>query len=121
LRRDEQGDERARLALDIYCTRIKSYLGAYLALLGNLDAIAFTAGIGEHSPVVRARALAGLQGLGIAIDGARNTAGMQIISPAGARITVCVVPTNEELEIALQTAVLLSPNEPFTSGPSLGG
>jgi acetate kinase len=107
LKRD---DEHARLALDVYCSRIKSYVGAYLALLGGVDAIAFTAGVGENSPAVRERALSDMDRLGIAIDANRNAKGEAIISPEGAKVAVCVVPTDEELEIATQTASLLSSN-----------
>ncbi len=105
LRRD---DEQARLALDIYCGRIKGYVGAYFALLGGADAITFTAGVGENSAVVRAKSLSDLEALGIAVDEERNSKGEAIISPEGAKVTVCVVPTDEELEIATQTEALLS-------------
>ena len=103
-------DPRAKLALDIYCGRIKSYVGAYFAMLGGVDAITFTAGVGENSPVVRAKSLSDLEALGIAIDEDRNTKGEAIISTDGAKVAVCVVPTDEELEIATQTAALLSSN-----------
>ncbi|MGA5301998.1 acetate/propionate family kinase [Nucisporomicrobium flavum] len=102
-RRREEGDPAATLAFDVYCRRIKEYVGAYLALLGRTDAIAFTAGVGEHSPLVRAASLEGLSSLGIEVDPARNEKGDGIISPDGSRVTVCVVPTDEELEIAQQT------------------
>ncbi|UQU65967.1 acetate kinase [Couchioplanes caeruleus] len=102
-RRREEGDPAATLAFDVYCRRIKEYVGAYMALLGRTDAIAFTAGVGEHSPEVRAASLAGLSSLGIEIDPARNAKGDRIISPDGSTVTVCVVPTDEELEIAQQT------------------
>ena len=67
-RRIAAGDRAAELALDVYCYRIKKYVGAYLAALGGADAIAFTAGVGENDPVVRARSLAGLRELGIEVD-----------------------------------------------------
>lgn len=101
------GDEHAALAFDVYCHRIKSYVGAYYALLGHVDAITFTAGVGEHSPDVRAAALAGLDRLGIAVDPRRNRAGAPVISPDGAEVAVCVVPTDEEREIAIQTRAAL--------------
>jgi acetate kinase len=101
-------DAQARLALDIYCSRIKSYVGAYFALLGGAHAITFTAGVGENSPHVRAKSLSDLEALGIAVDEVRNNKGEAIISPEGARVAVCVVPTDEELEIATQTANLLA-------------
>ncbi|GIG60794.1 acetate kinase [Longispora fulva] len=101
----------AALAFDVYCHRIRKYVGAYHAVLGRLDAIAFTAGVGENSAVVRAAVLAGLEPLGIEIDAALNevpSRQARIISPAGARIAVCVVPTDEELEIAAQTRSVLT-------------
>jgi acetate kinase len=101
-RRRAAGDPAATLAFDVSCRRIKEYVGMYLAVLGRVDAIAFTAGVGENSPEVRAASLAGLSALGITIDESRNNRGDQIISPDGAPITVCVVPTDEELEIAEQ-------------------
>jgi acetate kinase len=106
LRRRDRGDAEAALAFDVYCHRIKSYVGAYYAVLGRVDAVTFTAGVGEHAPAVRAAALGGLDRLGIVVDGARNAAdaaGERMISPDGAEVAVCVVPTDEELEIAAQT------------------
>ncbi|MEU7999859.1 acetate kinase [Catellatospora sp. NPDC049111] len=111
LRRRDEGDEAAALALDVYCERIKMYVGAYYALLGRVDAITFTAGVGENAAPVREASLSGLDALGIVVDPARNTAaerGERIISPDGASPVVCVVPTDEELEIANQTAELLA-------------
>jgi acetate kinase len=104
------GDPDAELALSVYCHRIRKYVGAYHAVLGRLDGIVFTAGVGEHSAVVRARSLAGLDGWGIAVDPARNAAagtGARLVSPDGARVAVCVVPTDEERAIARETAALL--------------
>lgn len=104
LSRRASGDRAAALAIDVYCRRIRSYVGAYYAVLGRLDAIAFTAGVGENAAAVRAESLAGLDRLGIEIDPARNDSVREgIISPEGATVTVCVVPTDEELEIATQT------------------
>jgi acetate kinase len=102
----DAGDEKARLALSVYLHRIKHYVGAYLAELGGADLIAFTAGVGENSAIVRARALSGLEGLGIEIDPDRNDApnrGPRVISTDASRVAVLVIPTNEELEIARQT------------------
>ena len=102
------GDEAAILALDVYCHRIRKYVGAYHAVLGRLDALTFTAGVGEHSAVVRARALAGLDPLGITVDPVRNDAdGERVISADGAPVAVCVVPTDEERAIADETAEAL--------------
>jgi acetate kinase len=100
------GDEAAARALDVYCHRVRKYIGAYHAVLGRLDAIAFTAGVGEHSAGVRARCLAGLDALGIAVDPARNGTGTgeRVISAGTAATAVCVVPTDEERAIAEETA-----------------
>jgi acetate kinase len=107
LDRRAAGDPAATLAFDVYCRRIREYVGAYLAVLGRVDAIAFTAGVGENSPDVRAASLSGLEALGIAIEPARNQRADQIISPDGTPIAVCVVPTDEELEIATQSRAAL--------------
>ena len=98
--RYDAGDPAAVLAFDTYCRRIREYVGAYLAVLGGADAITFTAGIGENAPRVREHSLAGLERLGITVDPERNAGNELIISPDGAPVTVCVVPTEEELEIA---------------------
>ena len=94
--------EAAGLAYDVYIHRLRKYVGAYLAVLGRVDAIAFTAGVGENAASVREDTLAGLDGLGIAVDSERNRAGKgaRIISADESRTTVLVVPTNEELAIA---------------------
>jgi acetate kinase len=102
----ESGDKRAQLALDIYTYRIKKYIGAYFAALGRLDAIAFTAGIGENSPLIRAACCRGLDGLGIQIDLKRNEMegeGILEISRVKSAITILVISTNEELRIAQET------------------
>ncbi|MCG5462022.1 acetate kinase [Micromonospora sp. MED01] len=104
LERRAAGDRAAALAFDVYCRRITEYVGGYYALLGRVDAIAFTAGVGEHAAPVRAAALAGLGRLGIAVDDARNDGtGDRLISPDGAEVSVCVIRTDEEREIARQT------------------
>lgn len=105
LRRD---DEQARLALEMYCARVKSYVGAYLAMLGRVDAITFTAGVGENAAPVRKMSLSNLEHLGIVLDAARNERGETVISAEPSQIAVCVVKTDEELEIATQTAALLA-------------
>ncbi|MCA2213439.1 acetate/propionate family kinase [Jidongwangia harbinensis] len=102
------GDPAATLAFDVYCRRIREYVGAYYAVLGRVDAVTFTAGVGEHSPEVRAVSLSGLSALGIEIDPDRNERGEKIISPDGGRVAVCVVPTDEELEIAEQTRTAIA-------------
>jgi acetate kinase len=102
----ENGDADARLALDTYVHRLKHYIGAYIAELGGLDVLTFTAGVGENDAALRADALAGLEALGIRMDGARNrerSRKARVISTDDSPVTVLVVPTNEELEIARQT------------------
>ncbi|WP_328544212.1 acetate kinase [Streptomyces europaeiscabiei] len=110
-RRIDEGDERAKLAFDIYIHRLKKYIGAYCAVLGRVDAVAFTAGVGENAAPVREAAVAGLEGLGLAVDDDLNAVRSgepRLISPAGARVAVAVVPTDEELEIATQTYALVN-------------
>ena len=105
LRRRDAADVRAQLGFDVYCYRIKKYIGAYYAVLGTVDAVVFTAGVGQHSADVRATSLRGLESLGISIDAGRNselsgTAG--VVSADDSRVAVLVVATNEEWEIARQ-------------------
>ncbi|MFD9814453.1 acetate kinase [Streptomyces sp. NPDC059080] len=110
-RRIDEGDKAAALAFDIYIHRLKKYLGAYTAVLGRVDAVAFTAGVGENAAPVRAAAMAGLEGLGMAVDADRNAVRSdepRLISPEDARVAVAVVPTDEELEIAQQTYALVT-------------
>ncbi len=112
-----EGDAGARLALDVYVHRLRKYIGAYLAVLGRLDVLTFTAGVGENDARVRALAVAGLEGLGIAVDPERNEAGAggpRVISPAWTSTVVMVVPTNEELAIARQAV------EAIGAGPDDG-
>ena len=103
----EAGDARARLAIDVFCYRLKKYIAAYYGVLNGADAIVFTGGIGEHQPLVRELSCAGLDALGIRIDAEKNHAAVGVeadISAAGARTSVWVIPTNEELLIARDTA-----------------
>ncbi|MCV2489130.1 acetate kinase [Geodermatophilus sp. YIM 151500] len=109
-RRIAEGDERAGLALEVFCHRIRKYVGAYLAVLGRTDAIAFTGGVGENDAVVRARTLTGLERLGVRLDEERNRVaapGGATVSADGSPVAVLVVPTDEELEMARQTLELL--------------
>ncbi len=106
-----EGDADAKLARDVYCHRIRHYIGAYLAALGEAHALVFTGGVGENDSWVRSHSLAGLQKLGIVIDHVRNASKggrARFISPDGAQTAVLVVPTNEELEIARQTSTLVA-------------
>jgi acetate kinase len=100
------GDDRARLALEVYTYRIKKYIGAYFAVLGRIDALVFTGGIGENASEIRERCCHDLAGLGIVIDPVRNTDKKNLprrISPQNTSAAVLVIPTDEELEIARQT------------------
>jgi acetate kinase len=106
LRHSEAGDADAQLALELYCYRIKKYIGAYWAVMGRLDALVFTAGIGENAPAVRAGACRSLEVLGIRLDERRNTeaaGAVSDISAPEAEVRTLVVRTDEELEIAEQT------------------
>ena len=105
-RRIAQGDPTAVLALEVFCHRLRKYLGAYWIELGRLDALVFTGGIGENDAVVRARTCAGLEGMGILLDEAANQAGgnsERRVSRSESPVAVLVIPTNEELEIARQS------------------
>ncbi len=102
----EDGDPAARTALGVYTHRIKKYVGAYAAVLGRVDVIAFTAGVGENDDIVRALSLAGLAPLGIELDVERNAGRKKvptIISTDTSRTTIVVYPTNEELAITRLT------------------
>lgn len=105
-RRADQGDNQARLAIAMFCYRIKKYIGAYYAVLGRLDAIIFTGGIGENSARVRKESCAGLNGLGIILDDHRNeqvSSGAVEIQAEASKVKILVIPTDEEREIARQT------------------
>jgi acetate kinase len=107
----ETGDAGARLAFEVYCYRLRKYVGAYYAALGTVDAIVFTAGVGQRSPLARARVLTGLSALGIALDEQRNaTIGGDeagAISTEESPVAVLVIPTDEEWEIARQTLAVV--------------
>jgi len=97
------GNPNAALALDMFCHRLKKYIGAYAAVLGRVDALVFTAGIGENAAQVRARSVAGLEGFGIALDPARNRApgaAARALHREDSRTQIWVIPTDEEYEIA---------------------
>ena len=108
--RRQAGDEAASLAFDIYCHRIRTYVGAYYAVLGTLDAVVFTGGVGENAASVRAASLSGLQRLGIQVHPDLNDqrrTGPHAVSVEGSDVAVLVVPTNEEWEIARQTMAVV--------------
>jgi acetate kinase len=104
--RAAKGDERAELAIEMFCYRIKKYIGAYHAVLGKLDVLVFTGGIGENSAAIRQRVCDGLGHIGIAVDTGKNAAvhgSITEIQREGMPVKVLVIRTNEEREIALQT------------------
>ena len=107
----ENGNERCKLALDMFNYQTKRFVGAYAAAMGGLDCIVFTAGIGENTPQVREGVCEGLEFLGVKLDKAKNVAkndgGIRDISAEGSRVKILVIPTNEELVIARETAELL--------------
>ncbi|MBG6106513.1 acetate/propionate family kinase [Frigoribacterium sp. CG_9.8] len=105
-----RGDATAEAALAVYRHRVRRYIGAYIAHLGGLDALVFTAGVGENNVLLRRRTLAGLEFLGISVDPDRNelvSRAARFISPHGSPVAVLVIPTNEELEIARQVYALV--------------
>ena len=108
----DAGDADAANALDTYAYRIRKYVGAYALALGALDAVVFTAGVGENDDRMRAKVLEGLEGLGIVLDAERNAdpraLGPEISTP-DSRVRVLVVPTNEELAIARDSLGLVTP------------
>lgn len=102
----ENGDRRARLAIDLFCYRVKKYIGAYLAAMNGADAIVFAGGIGENAPAVRARILDGMDWLGVRLDVGANdqVVGREArIDAPGSRMELWVIPTDEELLIARDT------------------
>lgn len=105
----EAGDECATLAFDVYVHRLRKYIGAYAAVLGGVDAITFTAGVGEHSAPLRRAVLGGWEGFGVHLDDDRNASvgGERIISTDDSAVSVLVVPTDEELAIAREVAGLV--------------
>jgi acetate kinase len=111
----EHDDRRANLAVDIFCYRIRKYIGAFLAAMGGADAIVFTGGIGENSPLVRKNICEGLEWAGLSLDSEKNekTIGLEgAISSHDSRLAAYVIPTDEELLIARDTArcILGEPN-----------
>lgn len=103
-----EGNERAQLALEIFAYRVRKYIGGYAAAMGGVDAIVFTAGLGENSPIMRDKICNGLEFLGTRIDPEKNNVRgvVQEISVTGARVKIFVIPTNEELVIARDTKTI---------------
>ena len=106
----EEGNENCALALDKFAYEVRKYIGSYAAALGGLDCLVFTAGVGENSASMRARICEGLEFLGVKLDPEKNnTRGKEaIISADDSKVTVWVIPTNEELMIAQDTAALVN-------------
>ena len=109
-REARKGNEKAKLALDVYHYSIKKMIGSYIAALGGVDVIIFTAGVGENSSFTRKESLKGLEGLGIEIDDERNNVKAEIkeISSNNSKVKVFVIPTNEELQIAKEKLKVIS-------------
>lgn len=105
-----QGNERAKIAMDLFCYRVAQYIGSYTAVMNGVDAIAFTAGVGENNSTARAGICSYLGYLGIEIDAEKNQVRGedQVISTDNSKVPVLVVPTNEELAIARETVALIS-------------
>ena len=106
----EAGNDRAQLALDMFCYSAKKYLGAMIAAMGGVDTVVFTAGAGQNSPVIRSKVVEGLEGLGIAVDPELNAQRHKTpwrISPEGAGVNVLVIPADEEYMIALDVKRIL--------------
>jgi acetate kinase len=106
----EKGDNRAQLAFDMVVWRVKKQIGAYMAILGRVDAIIFTAGIGENDVFLREDVCKGMEDLGVVMDEKENSTrkpGPRIISKPDSKIKVLIIPTNEELEIAQSTLQVL--------------
>ena len=105
----DEGNKRAALAIEVFCYRVKKYIGEYAAVLGGLDAVIFTAGIGENNDIVRRKALENMEYMGIKVDWEKNlTRGKEIdISTPDATVRTLIIPTNEELAIARETLALM--------------
>ena len=104
-----RGDEHCIRTMNTYCYRVAKYIGSYVAAMNGVDVIAFTAGIGENAPIVRSKVLAYLGYLGITVDEEANSKRGDdiVISTPDSKVTVCVIPTNEELAIARETVALV--------------
>jgi acetate kinase len=105
IEKSEEGHDRATLAIDVFCYRVRKYIGAYHAVLGRLDAIVFTGGIGENAAIVREKICAGMEPLGIEIDRAKNdkNSSEERRIDTGTDVAILVVPTDEEGVIAADT------------------
>jgi acetate kinase len=116
LEAEAKGHERAKLAIDMFCYRLRKYIAAFAGAMGGMDAVVFTGGIGENAPAVRERALAGLEFMGLRLDPDKNAAAVgreADVSLEGAPVRTLVIPTNEELIIARDTVRLVEGGEAF--------
>ncbi len=106
----KEGNERAQLGLDVFCYRVRKYIGAYAAAMGGVDAVVFTAGVGENNSGLRKKIMEGMEYLGFEIDDAQNEngSGAFAMTKPSSRVCGLVIPTNEELMIARDTAELCS-------------
>ena len=104
----KDNQQRAKWAFEMFCYRIKKYVGAYASAMGGLDAFVFTGGIGENSKEIREEVCKEMEFLGIELDELKNESGEELISKANSKVTVLRIPTNEELLIALDTAKIVS-------------
>jgi len=105
-----RGDRQAELAFAIFCYRIKKYIGAYIAILGRVDAVVFAGGIGEHSATVREAVCSGLEHLGLGLDRAKNrrfSHGATMIHHPGSRVAIIAAQTNEAMQMAKESAAIL--------------
>lgn len=112
-RRAQAGDARAQLAIDLFCYRVRKYIGAYTAVLGRVDALVFTGGIGENASAIRRGCCEGLEGMGIVLDEAANGRSQDSVNEiqhAASSVKILVIRTNEELEIARQTVECIQGN-----------
>jgi acetate kinase len=105
----ERDDVRAAEAVELFCYQIRKCIGAFAAVLGGLDTLVFAGGIGEHSPVIRARICQELEFLGVALHPASNGEGAPVISAGNSRATVRVIPTDEEVMIARAVRLVVRP------------
>ena len=111
----DRGNEQHRIALDVYCHRLRRYIGAFMAVLGKTDGIIFTGGIGENSPVVREKVLSGMESMGIAVDTEKNE--NRELQIGTGKIKLLIIPTNEELAIARDTRTILQEVKEETHAP----
>ncbi len=105
----ENGDKKAKLAIEMVAYRVKKYVGSYIAVLGGVDAIVFTGGIGEHSPLVRSLVMEGMEFCGAKFDAEKNasySSGVGYLNTDDSKVKIIVLPTNEELSIARETKEL---------------